>query len=113
MEIIGGHAYHCDHCDEDRCGFRSCLNLHCPKCQHDVAEQWLAWQQDFLLPMPYFLLTFTLPAGLRASALYGDDPVGNGSFSSGVDDCTVADDHHTRRLCRFFHCPHSCRIPPL
>jgi hypothetical protein len=28
-------------------------------------EQWLGQQQDFLLPVPYFLLTFTLPAGLR------------------------------------------------
>ena len=65
-EVLGGHVYHCDHCDEDRYSYHSCRNRHCPKCQHNVAEQWLARQQDFLLPVPYFLLTFTLPAELRA-----------------------------------------------
>ena len=65
-KALGGHVYHCDHCDEDQFTYHSCRNRHCPKCQHDVAEQWLAKQQNFLLPVPYFLLTFTLPAGLRA-----------------------------------------------
>jgi hypothetical protein len=67
-EVLGGHVYHCDHCDEDRYSYHSCRNRHCPKCQHDVAEQWLARQQDFLLPVPYFLFTFTLPAKLRELA---------------------------------------------
>jgi hypothetical protein len=67
-EALGGHVYHCDHCDEDRYSYHSCRNRHCPKCQHDAAEQWLARQQDFLLPVPYFLLTFTLPAKLRELA---------------------------------------------
>ena len=67
-EALGGHVYHCDHCHEDRYSYHSCRNRHCPKCQHHVAEQWLAKQQEFLLPVPYFLLTFTLPAGLREIA---------------------------------------------
>lgn len=65
---LGGHVYHCDHCHEDRYSYHSCRNRHCPKCQHHVAEQWLAKQQELLLPVPYFLLTFTLPAGLREIA---------------------------------------------
>jgi hypothetical protein len=44
---------------------RSCGNRHCPSCQRDKAEAWLADQTDRLLPCPYFLVTFTLPAGLR------------------------------------------------
>ena len=42
-----------------------CGNRHCPKCQHQAGEEWLAAQQSLLLPVPYFLVTFTLPAGLR------------------------------------------------
>jgi hypothetical protein len=67
-EALGGHVYRCDHCDEERYSYHSCRNRHCPKCQHDAAEEWLTQQQDFLLPTPYFLLTFTLPSGLREIA---------------------------------------------
>lgn len=65
---LGGHVYHCEQCNEERYSYHSCRNRHCPKCQHNVGEQWLARQQDLLLPVPYFLLTFTLPAGLRELA---------------------------------------------
>jgi hypothetical protein len=67
-EALGGHVYRCDHCDEERYSYHSCRNRHCPKCQHNAAEDWLERQQDFLLPTPYFLLTFTLPGGLRELA---------------------------------------------
>jgi hypothetical protein len=67
-EVLGGHVYHCDDCGEDRYSYHSCRNRHCPKCQYDAAEKWLARQQEILLPVPYFLLTFTLPANLRELA---------------------------------------------
>jgi hypothetical protein len=67
-EALGGHVYRCDHCDEERYSYHSCRNRHCPKCQHNAAEDWLERQQDFLLPAPYFLLTFTLPGELREFA---------------------------------------------
>jgi Transposase zinc-binding domain len=44
---------------------RSCGDRHCPSCQRDKAEAWLEKQSDRLLPCPYFLVTFTLPAELR------------------------------------------------
>ena len=44
---------------------RSCGNRHCPTCQHDKTKAWLEKQTDRLLPCPYFLVTFTLPAELR------------------------------------------------
>ena len=40
----------------------------CPKCHGDQTERWLAQQQACLLPCPYFLVTFTLPAELRPLA---------------------------------------------
>jgi predicted RNA-binding Zn-ribbon protein involved in translation (DUF1610 family) len=67
-EILGGHVYYCPDCGETLYSYHSCRNRHCPKCQNDTAQQWLQKQQDRLLPTPYFLLTFTLPEGLRRFA---------------------------------------------
>jgi len=67
-EILGGHVYHCTECDEVRYSYHSCRNRHCPKCQNDKGQQWLEKQGDLLLPIPYFMLTFTLPAELRELA---------------------------------------------
>ena len=38
------------------------------KCQNDQANEWLEAQQSLLLPVAHFLVTFTLPAELRALA---------------------------------------------
>jgi hypothetical protein len=64
-EVLGGHLYRCSHCNTTRYSYHSCRNRHCPTCQHDAAQAWLARQQELLLPLPYFLVTFTLPGGLR------------------------------------------------
>ncbi len=52
-------------CGELQYSYHSCRNRHCPKCQNDKAQEWLEAQQDLLLPVPYFMLTFTLPAALN------------------------------------------------
>lgn len=65
---LGGQVYHCPACDETRYSYHSCRNRHCPKCQQERAQDWLQRQQKLLLPVPYFLLTFTLPAELRPIA---------------------------------------------
>ena len=67
-ERLGGHLYACPACDEIRYSYHSCRNRHCPKCQSDAAQLWLQKQQDFLLPVPYFMVTFTLPAQLKLVA---------------------------------------------
>jgi Putative transposase/Transposase zinc-binding domain len=67
-EALGGQVYHCRTCDETRYSYHSCRNRHCPKCQHEQTEEWLEVQRGLLLPVPYFLLTFTLPAELRQIA---------------------------------------------
>src|SRR6266511_5724973 len=64
-EALGGHVYTCLACATTRYSYHSCRNRHCPTCQHSAAQTWLAQQQARLLPVPYFLITFTLPAGLR------------------------------------------------
>jgi hypothetical protein len=67
-EAMGGHVYTCEACDQTRYSYHSCKNRHCPKCQNEAGQQWLARQQALLLPVPYFMVTFTLPEGLRVLA---------------------------------------------
>jgi hypothetical protein len=65
---LGGHLYRCPQCQQEHYQYHSCKNRHCPKCQHDQAERWLEQQRALLLPVAYFLATFTLPQGLRSLA---------------------------------------------
>ena len=65
---LGGQVYHCPDCDHDVYQYHSCRNRHCPKCQNEQAQRWLEQQWAMLLPVPYFMLTFTLPAALRPIA---------------------------------------------
>src|SRR5437867_7491055 len=73
----GGQLYRCDHCGQEHYSYHSCRNRHCPKCHREQTERWLIHQRARLLPCAYYLLTFTLPAGLRSlcygqqKALYG------------------------------------------
>ena len=67
-ETLGGHVFRCPHCTTTRYSYHSCRNRHCPTCQHDAAQAWLARQQELLLPVPYFLFTFTVPSGLHEVA---------------------------------------------
>jgi hypothetical protein len=65
---LGGQVYRCPTCEELQYSYHSCRNRHCPKCQNENAQAWLERQQDLLLPVPYFLLTFTLPASFNEVA---------------------------------------------
>jgi hypothetical protein len=47
---------------------RSCGHRACNRCQQQCAQDWLARQTRKLLPVPYFLVTFTLPEELRPLA---------------------------------------------
>lgn len=67
-EALGGQVYACPSCGERQYSYHSCRNRHCPKCQHERTEEWLAFQRELLLPVPYFMLTFTLPEELRSIA---------------------------------------------
>src|SRR3954453_18385229 len=62
---LGTVVYQCASCGTTHAMGRSCGNRHCPTCQQDKAKAWLETQIDRLLPCPYFLLTFTVPAALR------------------------------------------------
>ena len=65
---LGGHVAECDHCGATHYTYHSCRNRHCPKCQTQASERWLAARCRDLLPVPYFHLVFTLPHQLNALA---------------------------------------------
>jgi hypothetical protein len=54
-EVLGGQVYYCEACEEALYSYHSCQNRHCPKCQHETAQQWLLNQQALLLPVPHFI----------------------------------------------------------
>lgn len=56
----------CPECDHSEWRPLSCGNRHCPKCQNHATSQWIDKQQVKLLPVPYFMVTFTLPRELRS-----------------------------------------------
>jgi hypothetical protein len=62
---LGMTVYRCDDCGNQHLVPCSCGNRHCPTCQHQKADRWLLRELERLLPCRYFLITYTLPEGLR------------------------------------------------
>jgi len=60
----------CPKCEHSEWRPLSCGNRHCPKCQNHATSQWIDKQQKKLLPVPYFMVTFTLPRELRSLAYH-------------------------------------------
>ena len=56
----------CAECGAQRLVPHSCGHRACPHCQQFEGQRWIARQHQALLGAPYFLLTFTVPAELRA-----------------------------------------------
>ena len=75
----------CPECRTQQTFFLSCGHRHCPRCQNYETTQWLERQCDKLLPVPYFLTTFTLPAQLRTQAYAHQRIVYNALFRAGVE----------------------------
>ena len=61
---LGGHVAACEDCGQNHIAYNSCRNRHCPKCQGQVAREWLAAREAELLSVPYYHLVFTLPAAI-------------------------------------------------
>jgi hypothetical protein len=64
---MGGELFGCPDCHRFHYRYHSCNDRHCPLCGATDADQWLEQQrQRVLLPVPYFLVTFTVPDPLRS-----------------------------------------------
>ena len=60
----GGHVFVCD-CGTFEFSYHSCGHRACNQCGRADAQAWAQRQETKLLPVPYFLVTFTVPEPLR------------------------------------------------
>jgi len=66
---LGGHMDACSKCGHEAVSYNSCRNRHCPKCQANARDRWLAAREKELLPTRYVHVVFTLPRQLSLLAL--------------------------------------------
>ncbi len=68
---LGGHRDRCTRCGYIAAiSYNSCRNRHCPKCQTNARDKWLAARQQELLAVPYVHVVFTLPRQLARLAFH-------------------------------------------
>ena len=65
----------CPDCDHAQWQPLSCGHRSCPKCQNHITSQWIDRQRAKLLPVSYFMVTFTLPCELRSLAWHHQEEV--------------------------------------
>src|SRR5215510_3341081 len=66
---LGGHLDSCPQCGHQAISYNSCRNRHCPKCQTQAREHWIAKREQELLSTSYFHVVFTVPHELNLLAL--------------------------------------------
>lgn len=66
---LGGRLYRCDGCAKRHFAYHSCNHRSCPQCGAREQQEWTAKQEAKLLPVPYFMVTFTIPEELRQACL--------------------------------------------
>ncbi len=62
---LGGQVLLCPDCGHSKEVFHSCRNRHCPNCQAQAQDKWIAARASSMLPVPHFHVVFTLPSELR------------------------------------------------
>ena len=67
-EQYGQMQLSCESCAWQSDRYLSCGHRSCNQCQNHCTTQWLERQMAKLLPVDYFMVTFTLPFELRALA---------------------------------------------
>jgi hypothetical protein len=66
---MGGRLYRCGDCSKPHFAYHSCNHRSCPQCGSLEQQLWTAKQEAKLLPVPYFMVTFTIPEELRQACL--------------------------------------------
>ena len=80
--LLGGHVDMCTDCGAIHVSYNSCRNRHCPKCQGNKRQEWIAKREQDLLPCTYYHMVFTLPEELNVLALHQPSLVYNNLFQS-------------------------------
>ena len=68
--VLGGHLDRRRQCGFEATSFNSCRSRHCPKCQTNARDNWLANRTKELLEVPYAHVVFTLPHELAPLAFH-------------------------------------------
>src|SRR5262245_32819760 len=66
---LGGHVQRCCDCGHERISYNSCRNRHCPKCQALTRARWMQREAEYLLPVEYHHVVFTVPEEVAELAL--------------------------------------------
>ena len=106
---LGGHGDECSRCGYRAISFNSCRNRHCPKCQSNARDRWLAARRRELLPVRYAHVVFTLPAPLAPLALQNKSEIYSLLFRASAETLlTVArDERHPGADIGFFSVLHT------
>jgi hypothetical protein len=83
---LGGHIDICPRCGGDKTiSYNSCRNRHCPKCQTQARQRWIAARKLELLETRYFHVVFTLPHELHTLILQNEAELYNLLFRAVAD----------------------------
>jgi len=83
---LGGHVDTCPQCGSDQTiSYNSCRNRHCPKCQNQARQRWIAARQRELLTARYFHVVFTLPHELQTLVFQNQAELYNLLFQTVAD----------------------------
>jgi uncharacterized protein (UPF0212 family) len=63
---MGGVINRCEECGAVQFVFKSCGDVHCPKCGKFHKAEWVVRQEIVRLPVPYFHVTFTTDHAINA-----------------------------------------------
>ena len=124
-ERYGKMTVCCPQCLTQAEHYHSCGHRSCPSCQHYDTGQWLQRQAQKLLPVEYYMATFTLPRQLRNLAWHHQRALYSLLFECaigtlktfGLNDAALGGDLgltgvlHTHSRCLAFH-PHVHIIIP-
>lgn len=81
-EVLPQLSYQCDTCGARKLIYKSCKDRICPVCNGAQSLKWMAKREVEFLPVPYFLLTFTVPKELRPIFLLNQQSAYNLLFES-------------------------------
>jgi hypothetical protein len=73
--LLGGHVDACSRCGHQAISYNSCRNRHCPRCQTQARDGWIAARTRELLPVPYAHVVFTMHHALAPLALQNKEVI--------------------------------------
>ena len=74
-ESMGGHTCYCPRCQEHHFFYHSCNHRNCPICGAQDTAAWVEQRLEQALPLPHYMITFTLPAQLRPICIHAPEKI--------------------------------------